>query len=635
MPYVDTQLLIKKDDVVIKGAEVFVKKLTFTYATPKGEGLEMKGFVQTLCDIGNEDSKCASETIQFFEQWKMGESAMLYAATAHDSSSGTKAVFRESDFDTGEHLDGKMVSDGAHAKVTYRGSEVCDKLDDRGYFGEKYTVFDESGKRVSLRGYADLVSVGTTTTYRASMYYPGSVYVDTYTSAGAMDDATKTAALAAFEDGKPVKEIIDYDNPDSAATKTLRVRRGVLYKMTTADVPVSTYKDAIVVGWTWTYATNKLFELQIKYDSSSEKLQIVSKREHESSGSLGSNTISTPRPLTMDDLNNEPLFVSGSIFGQGSATVLNLTHYAVAGKEAVQPGSLASDLTLTCGIDCVDVSKFSTLQQKDSRDDMMYASPTWDDNRLKYKKYKFNKDDATLLDGTTEVVYDPSNTDFIWDFNAVFMTLFEASRENLATLNCAATYETCTHASMLSVYYEWRSSPYDSMAWLENPDDANDKKFMAAPLQLQGRMPTDASAIPPTPSGANYAGAKLDLRYEGGWMSGTPLICFNPQTGERKAPTYDSWGNFKCSDSSEETWWTRPDVLIPDGTTLQEPSTSKKYVVKVDSAVELLARAESSACDSLTYATDIELPKEEDYNPFTMPTKPDIATLKVKGTDKM
>jgi len=118
-------------------------------------------------------------------------------------------------------------------------------------------------------------------------------------------------------------------------------------------------------------------------------------------------------------------------------------------------------------------------------------------------------------------------------------------------------------------------------------------------------------------------------------MAGTPLICFNPQTGERKAPTYDSWGNFKCSDSSEETWWTRPDVLIPDGTTLQEPSTSKKYVVKVDSAVELLARAESSACDSLTYATDIELPKEEDYNPFTMPTKPDIATLKVKGTDKM
>ena len=117
-------------------------------------------------------------------------------------------------------------------------------------------------------------------------------------------------------------------------------------------------------------------------------------------------------------------------------------------------------------------------------------------------------------------------------------------------------------------------------------------------------------------------------------MAGTPQTCFNPQTGERKMPTYDMNGHSKCSDSSDEVWWTRSDVVIPDGITLQEPSTSKKYVVKVDSAVELLVRAESSACDSLTYATDIELPTESDYEAFTMPTKPDIATLTVKETDK-
>ena len=119
-------------------------------------------------------------------------------------------------------------------------------------------------------------------------------------------------------------------------------------------------------------------------------------------------------------------------------------------------------------------------------------------------------------------------------------------------------------------------------------------------------------------------------------MSGTPETCFNPQTGERKTPTYDSGGGIRCTDSSDdEVWWTRPDVVIPDGTTLQEPSTSKKYVVKVDAAVELLVRAESTACDSLTYATDIEIPTASDYADFTMPSKPDIATLKVKGTDKM
>ena len=636
LQYVNTQLVIKKDDIVIKGEEVFVKNLTFTYKTPVGtpEQYAMKGFVQTLCDIGAEDSKCASETIRYFEQ--IGP--LAFGATARDSSSGTKAVFLEPDFETGEYLAGRMVSDDAHTKMTYRGREVCDKLDDRGYFGVKYTVFDENGKRVSLLSNADLISVGTATPYRAFMFYPGSVYVDTYTSDGEMDASTKAAALAAFQDGDTVKEIIDFDDPDSAVTKKLRVRRGVLYKMTSVDAPVSTYKDAIVVGWTsvFTAGNYQYFEIQIKYDSSAEELRIVSKREKDNAaGTLGTNTISTPRALTMEDLNNEPLSVWGSIFGRGSATLLNLTHYTVASAETVQPGSLASDLTLTCGSECADASKFSNLQENESREDMIFASPMWNDARSTYKEYTFKKDDAMLFDGATEVVYDPSNTNFNWDSNGVFMTLFEASSENVATLDCAAPSETCWHASKLSVYYEWRSSPYASMSWLEDPNDANDKKFMVAPLQLQGQMPTDARAIPPTPSGANYAGANLNLQYEGGWMSGTPQTCFNPRTGERKTPTYDSYGGIRCTDSSDEVWWTRPDVVIPDGTTLQEPSTSKKYVVKVDAAVELLVRAESTACDSLTYATDIEIPTASDYADFTMPSKPDIATLKVKGTDKM
>ena len=118
-------------------------------------------------------------------------------------------------------------------------------------------------------------------------------------------------------------------------------------------------------------------------------------------------------------------------------------------------------------------------------------------------------------------------------------------------------------------------------------------------------------------------------------MSGTPQTCFNPQTGARKAPTYNSYGDISCTESSTEIWWTRPDVVIPDGTTLQEPSTSKKYIVKADAVVELLVRAASSACNSLTYATDIAIPTASDYEDFTVPTKPDITTLKVKATDKM
>ena len=174
----------------------------------------MKGFVQTLCEIGADDSKCTQETVRYFEQ----QGSVTFGTMALDSSSGTKAVFKEVEFDTGTPVsyDGKMVSDGAHMKMTYRGSEVCDKLDDRGYFGEKYTVFDENGKRVSLQTFAHLVSVGTSTEYRAFMFYPGSVYVDTYTSSGPMDATAKAAALAAFKDGDTVKEIIDFSDPDSA-----------------------------------------------------------------------------------------------------------------------------------------------------------------------------------------------------------------------------------------------------------------------------------------------------------------------------------------------------------------------------------------------------------------------------------
>jgi hypothetical protein len=69
-----------------------VKKLTFTYKSPAGtpEAQGLKGFMQTLCEIGDADSKCTSETIRYFEQ----EGSVSYGATAIDSSSGTKAIFR-------------------------------------------------------------------------------------------------------------------------------------------------------------------------------------------------------------------------------------------------------------------------------------------------------------------------------------------------------------------------------------------------------------------------------------------------------------------------------------------------------------------------------------------------------------
>ena len=77
-----------------------MKKLTFTYKSPAGtpEAYTIKGFVQTLCEIGDDDSKCTSETVRYFEQY----GSLSYGATALYSSSGMKAVFREVDYVTYE-----------------------------------------------------------------------------------------------------------------------------------------------------------------------------------------------------------------------------------------------------------------------------------------------------------------------------------------------------------------------------------------------------------------------------------------------------------------------------------------------------------------------------------------------------
>ena len=63
--------------------------------------------------------------------------------------------------------------------------------------------------------------------------------------------------------------------------------------------------------------------------------------------------------------------------------------------------------------------------------------------------------------------------------------------------------------------------------------------------------------------------------------------------------------------------------------------TNRKAVRHISGEIPRLGATYAAACGSLTYATDIAIPTVSDYEDFTMPTKPDMANLKVKGTDKL
>ena len=95
----------------------------------------------------------------------------------------------------------------------------------------------------------------------------------------------------------------------------------------------------------------------------------------------------------------------------------------------------------------------------------------------------------------------------------------------------------------------------------------------------------------------------------------------------------DRYGNEECDDNNG--YHRRPDVLIPDGTTFKQPSTGDRYVLKLESGVEMLTPTDASACSGMSYDTSITVPTVADYTAFTMPTKPSMTGLSVKGTDKV
>ena len=640
MPNIDTEMIIKRDDVAIKSDKILVKNFTFTYQSPTGSTAPqlIKGVVRRECETTDADSDCTATGVTWWEEVTRGGNSFTAGAKSRAENDVTKASFQTLDFSGGtpQVQSGQLVTTATLVKTDAYGQSFCDELENRSFFGERYGAYDSNGAKVNLQSYVHLQATGSDgKTYNADLHYPGNLYIFEYDyiSDTALSTAEKTIAQAAFTDGSAVEEIVDWDDPILNVNKRLKVSRGVLYKFTATVRSASDYQGATITSWFWDDTNAAEVEVKFKYDSDANAL-VLSSRRTWNSGSLTANSITSPRTLTMADIDNQIIRCWGSIFGRGSASLLNLTHFKVSDAQTVPPGSLSSHLALTCGERCIDQTKLSSANSHDSQ---FYSSPNgYNDARSTYKKFVFNKDTGSLkedVSGTlsAEVVMDPTNP--FYATNEVHMTLFEATPANLATLSCGTfDSEICEEPTKLDVHYEWSSSNWEGMAWLEDPSNSASKKFMDPPLQLQGKIPTDAVLLR-SPSGTDYSGVNLNVRYEGGWVSDAPFVCFNPMTGDRKWPEVDSSGDEDCDYTNG--YYRRPDVLIPDGTTFKQPSTGDRYVLKLESGVEMLTPADASACSGMSYDTSITVPTVADYTAFTMPTKPSMTGLSVKGTDKV
>lgn len=626
---IDTRLIIKRSDVVVKGDDLFIKKLTFQYQNPG-----MKGLIIKEVEIGDDDSKPTAEGIKFYERVEGGEQVREPGAvsrTEYDANgiaTSTKAAFKELDWSDFSYKNGYMVTTDSLAKLQIRGQEYCDQLHNRSFLGDRYAAFDDSGEKSHIVSFVNLQATGSDDEiYQAFMHYPGNLYVSEYSDTGRMEDSAIAIATAAFADGKTVTQIVDWNDPSKNLNRVLKFSRGVLYKIEPTIQPVTNYMDTIIQGWFWDEETYDSAMVKIKYDSDTSTLMLLSKQIYECTSDtcdLGSNTITTPRALSMDDIGNNPIECYGS-FGQTGATLLNLTHYKVASSVPVKAGELDADLTLTCGERCADASSFATVSDHDG---LFYEAPNgYSDDRTTYKTYTLNKDTVRLTENGVEVVFDASNSFF--ESGDVFMTLFEASTTNYAAMSCPNEDDVCQRPQSLDVYYEWRSSRWTGMAWLVDPD-TDEKTFMDAPLSLHGELPVHPRSL----SGTDYAGLNVNLQYEGGWINGLPMICIDSTTGERRIPDVDQWGNSNCDWENNEHM--SPDVMIPDGTTFRDAVNDEKYVLKLESGVEVLQRVDLEDCGAMEYDTSLTLPTGDLYEAFEMPTKPtDLTVLKVRGDDKL
>ena len=502
--------------------------------------------------------------------------------------------------------DGKIKT-----KHAWSGDETCQSATVRHYFADAYYLFNSVGKRITSQSWYALHTTGSDgETYRAWMSYPGWFGIDYYDvdTWEQMDNTRKAIADAAFAVGSTVK-IDDWDGDTSNdASKILKYTAGTLMKTELQSKQLSEYAGAVMYIYSYYYNSSSWVseEIVISYDSSLSQTMVLSN----SSMTTGHSAYQ----LVYANIRNTwgQIYVYSNVFGWNFAYLTSATTIKLEIRQPVRPGDLTTNLTLVCTRNCVTPGfNYNTSTPFTYNDDLITDGSTYDfefDDRTEYLEYSFGTD-GTLWRGGVEVKYN-GDTDS-WNYQQMY-GLFESTSDNFNTLNCGtnATGSVCDSSDNLAVRYEWFSSNWDKFAYLVDNTNSSDLTFCEGPKNLKSVLPTDTSALRASPSGTSYAGKEVDFTWASGWVWGLPEACFNWNTGEVKNKTLSSGGsglyNAQCDWSNN--FYSRSDVVLPDGETVWDALTNETFIVKPQYLGQAAKFLPNATCDGMTYDETITLP---------------------------
>ncbi len=508
---------------------------------------------------------------------------------------------------------GYSTTEGGKIKTkhAWSGAETCQSATVRHYFADAYYLFNSFGKRITSQSWYALHTTGSDgETYRAWMSYPGWFGIDYYDvdTWEQMDNTRKAIADAAFAVGSTVK-IDDWDGDTSNdPSKILKYTAGTLMKTELKSKQLSEYAGAVMYiysgyydsSWNWVSE-----DVVISYDSSLSKTMVLS-----------NSTMTTGHSayeLVYANIRNTwgHIYVYSNVFGWNYAYLTSATTIKLEVREPVRPGDLTTNLTLVCTGYCVTPGFDYNTSSFTYNSDLITDSNAFDydfGNRTGYLEYTFGTD-GTLWMGGVEIKYNGAADS--WNSQQMY-GLFAATSDNFATLNCAANTASsvCDSSDNLAVTYDWFSSNWGKFAYLVDVADSSDLTFCDGPKNLKAVLPTDASALRASPSGTLYAGKEVDFTWSSGWVWGLPEACFNWNTGEVKNKTLSSGGsglyNAQCDWANQ--FYSRSDVVLPDGETVWDALTNDTFIVKPQYLGQAAKFLPNATCDGMTYDETVTLP---------------------------
>ena len=98
MPNIDTEMIVKRDDVAIKSDKILVKNFTFTYQSPTGSTASqlIKGVVRRECETTDADSDCTATGVTWWEEVTQGGNSFTAGAKSRAETTSRRPLSRPS-----------------------------------------------------------------------------------------------------------------------------------------------------------------------------------------------------------------------------------------------------------------------------------------------------------------------------------------------------------------------------------------------------------------------------------------------------------------------------------------------------------------------------------------------------------